>query len=106
MLQRGSFKCVAGRPVASAFYIPVGGSSATVTEIKSGPRSKEAHTLQGLAEEHFSELKTLLDDFRDLKQGYPARPFPQFASRFNEYDHLARTREWSLAGADDSSDDT
>ena len=46
MLQRGSFKCVTGRPATSAFYIPVGGSSATVTEIKSGPRSKEAHTLQ------------------------------------------------------------
>jgi ATP-dependent helicase/nuclease subunit B len=105
MLQRGSFCCVAAQPVTSAFYIPVGGSSATLTEIKPGPRSKESFSLQGLAEDHFHELKQLLDDFRDPNQGYPARPFPQFASRFNEYDHLARTREWSMAGGADSAED-
>jgi ATP-dependent helicase/nuclease subunit B len=29
---------------------------------------------------------------------YTARPYPQFASKYGSYDHLARVREWSLAG--------
>ena len=53
-----------------------------------------------LVVEHFDELVKMLNDFRDPKQGYPARPFPQFASRYNDYDHLARTREWSASGAE------
>ena len=51
--------------------------------------------------EHHANLVALLDAFRDEATGYMARPFPQFASRFNAYDHLARVKEWAAGTADE-----
>jgi ATP-dependent helicase/nuclease subunit B len=101
MLERGAFSRIKARPVVAAYYIPLGGSKSAVVEVKSPDKTP----LRDLAEQHWRELKGLLDDFRDPDRGYPARPFPQFASRFNDYDHLARTREWSIVGANDAADD-
>ena len=36
---------------------------------------------------------------------YLSRPFPKFASRFSDYDHLARVKEWSTAGDDEEAGD-
>ena len=33
------------------------------------------------------------------ESAYVSRPFPKYARRFSEYDHLARVKEWSLASA-------
>ncbi len=52
----------------------------------------------GLAAAHFEGLVTLLDSFEDFDNAYIARPYPQFAGRFQPYDHLARVKEWSLSG--------
>ena len=105
MIERGAFSRIKAGPVVAAWYIPLGGAAkSSASEIKPSPRAREKLTLRELAEEHFGELKKLLNDFRDPKRGYPARPFPQFASRHNDYDHLARTREWSIVGASDSDD--
>ncbi|MCW2315097.1 ATP-dependent helicase/nuclease subunit B [Rhodoblastus acidophilus] len=105
MVERGAFAKIPASPVTAAFYIPVGGAKAAAVEIKPSARSKDKMEFADLTAEHFCELVSLLNDFRDPARGYPARPFPQFASRFNEYDHLARTREWSVVGSNDSSDD-
>jgi ATP-dependent helicase/nuclease subunit B len=43
----------------------------------------------------------MLDQFADEKTPYLSRPMPQFASRFGDYDHLARVKEWSGAGGED-----
>ena len=48
-----------------------------------------------LAATHFVELAIYLSSFRNEETGYPSRPYPQFASRFAEYDHLARVKEWA-----------
>ena len=32
---------------------------------------------------------------------YLSRPFPKFARKYSEYDHLARVKEWSAAGGED-----
>ena len=50
------------------------------------------------AARHFADLKVLLDQFVDPETPYLSRPMPKFASRFADYDHLARVKEWSLAG--------
>jgi len=102
MIARGAFARIKPGPVVAAYYIPLGGSKTTISEIKSGAREKLS--FPELAEEHFGALNELLNDFRDPNRGYPARPFPQFAARYNDYDHLARTREWSLVGATESGD--
>ena len=48
--------------------------------------------------DHYAGLVDLLNAFRDPATGYVARPFPQFAGRFNAYDHLSRVKEWSASG--------
>ena len=47
---------------------------------------------------HLADLKVLLNQFADPDTPYLSRPMPKFASRFADYDHLARVKEWSLAG--------
>ena len=40
----------------------------------------------------------LLDAFAREETPYLSRPFPKFAPRFSDYDHLARVKEWSATG--------
>jgi ATP-dependent helicase/nuclease subunit B len=56
------------------------------------------HPIDGLVEEHFAGLQVLLNEFTDPATAYIARPFPQFAARFDQYAHLARVKEWSATG--------
>jgi ATP-dependent helicase/nuclease subunit B len=96
MLSRGAFGDAPMRPVATAIYLPLGGGGQKPRDLddpKKGP-------FADLVAEHFDELIGLLNHFRDPAKGYLARPFPQFAARYNDYDHLARTREWSASGAE------
>jgi ATP-dependent helicase/nuclease subunit B len=58
-------------------------------------------TFAATAERHLAELVAMLDQFRDEATPYLPRPFPKFAKRYNEYDHLARVAEWSLGGESD-----
>ena len=45
--------------------------------------------------EQYAGLVWLLDHFRIEASAYVPRPFPQFASKFGVYDHLARVKEWA-----------
>ncbi len=101
ILSSGAFHGVEMREVTDAFYVPVGGGKDKVRRL-----GKDKEPFGDLVAEHFDELVRLLNDFRDPKQAYPARPFPQFALRYNAYDHLARTREWSASGAGNGGDET
>jgi ATP-dependent helicase/nuclease subunit B len=94
ILSSGGFRGVETREVSEAFYVPVGGGKDKPRRFGSGNEP-----FGDLIAQHYDELVRLLSDFRDPKQAYPARPFPQFALRYNDYDHLARTREWSASGA-------
>ena len=51
-----------------------------------------------VVERHYEGALRLLSSFRSEATGYPSRPFPKYAKAYNAYDHLARVREWSLAG--------
>jgi ATP-dependent helicase/nuclease subunit B len=96
MLERDAFVGLPPRPVVTAIYVPLGGGGKTPRDLgqsKLGPFDE-------LVSHHFAELRGLLNHFRDPAKGYPARPFPQFSARYNDYDHLARTREWSASGAE------
>ena len=101
MLSSGAFHGVAAREVSEAFHVPVGGG-----KDKARPITDEKEPIGDLIARHFDELIKLLNDFRDPKQTYPARPFPQFALRYNDYDHLARTREWSASGGENGGEDS
>ncbi len=43
-------------------------------------------------------LCRLIDDFDAPDRAYLSRPNPDLASRFSDYEHLARVAEWSAAG--------
>jgi len=101
MIEGGGFKNVAARKVEKAFYLPLGGGKDKAQDLD----DKKA-LFADLVADHFSELENLLDHFRKPTSTYPARPFPQFAARYNDYDHLARTREWSAAGGENGGDES
>ena len=65
---------------------------------KRAGRRKRTSDIAELAARHFADLKVLLNQFVDPATPYLSRPMPKFASRFADYDHLARVKEWSLAG--------
>ena len=97
MESSGAFRDLPMREVSTAIYLPLGGGGKK-------PRNLDdpKEPFGDLVCEHFDQLVGLLNHFRLEKHGYPARPFPQFAARYNDYDHLARTREWSASGDDSS----
>jgi ATP-dependent helicase/nuclease subunit B len=54
--------------------------------------------------EHRRRLEGLLERYVTGETGYLSRPFPKYARRYSDYDHLARVKEWSLASADEESE--
>jgi len=55
--------------------------------------------VETLAADALRGLKKRVADFDDETTPYLSRPVPQFLSRFGDYDHLARVKEW-MAGDD------
>ena len=64
-----------------------------------GKESGVFKNVENLAAEALKGLKKRVADFDDETTPYLSRPVPQFLSRFGDYDHLARVREW-MAGDD------
>ena len=102
MLRRGGFQGAAGARSRARRSIS---SSAARKGGAERPAGGERQNIRKLAEKHFAELKMLLDDFAREETPYLSRPFPKFASRFSDYDHLARVKEWSIAGDDEEAGD-
>ena len=98
MESSGAFRDLPMREVSAAIYLPLGGGGKKPRDLDDPKKG----SFGDLVSEHFDELVGLLNHFRNPEHGYPARPFPQFAARYNAYDHLARTREWSAAGGEPS----
>ena len=92
----GGFKGIARADVSSLeFWRLTGREPAGVaTAAGDDPRALAEHALEGLT--------TLIAVFDDAKTRYEARPRPAAAPRFSDYDHLARIKEWSAVGADES----
>jgi ATP-dependent helicase/nuclease subunit B len=100
MLQRGGFQGLPALEPAEAIYLKLGGADGGAVKRAGGEKAD----IRKLAEKHFAQLKMLLDQFAREETPYLSRPFPKFASRFYDYDHLARVKEWSTAGDDDAGD--
>lgn len=101
MQSSGAFRDLPMREVSTAIYLPLGGGGKKPRDLD----DPQKEPFGDLVAEHFDELVGLLNHFRNREHGYPARPFPQFAARYNDYDHLARTREWSASGDEPSGGD-
>ncbi len=97
ILRGGGFGTPHAGPLA-ATYLKLGG--------KDGGFSRalafEDEPFDDVVDRHFTGLRRLLSAFREAETGYPSRPFPKFAKRYGDFDHLARVREWSLSSANEA----
>jgi ATP-dependent helicase/nuclease subunit B len=94
MIEAGAFEKIGKRAVDCAAYVRIGGADGGETqwvEVKD-------KSFPQLADEHRRRLVELLNQFREADAAYPSRPFVEFASRYGDYDHLARVKEWSRDG--------
>jgi ATP-dependent helicase/nuclease subunit B len=94
MAERGAFDLGSAAGPISALYLKLGGAGGGKMMLIEFDKDE----FMVVARRHLQDLIGLLDQFRDPATPYPPRPFPKFAKRFNPYDHLARVKEWSLAG--------
>ena len=102
MLQHGGFEGLPPLETEQAIYLKLGGAAGG-EEKHAGGKSED---IGDLAEQHFAGLKMLLDAFACEDTPYLSLPFPKFAPRFSDYDHLARVKEWSATGGESDLGDT
>ncbi len=95
ILMRGGFEGLGNVTPERALYLKLGGADGGRERPAQGEKGDD---IAALAEKHFAELKALLDQFACEATPYLSRPIPKFASRYAEYDHLARVKEWSATG--------
>ena len=100
MLRRGGFPGLPPLVPEQALYLKLGGAKGG----EERPAGGQGGEILALAEKHFAELTLLLDEFAREETPYLSRPFPKFISRFSDYDHLARVKEWATAGDDEAGD--
>ncbi len=95
MLERGAFANIAG-DVSQALYVKLSDGDKFKVQRVGG----KEQNLQELVVLHFTELRTLLDQYRDETTPYLSQPYPQFLDDYSDYNHLARVKEWSAGGAE------
>ena len=82
----------------AATYVKLGGRDGG----RLVPLNFKDDSFDAVVERHLEGAQRLLSAFRNQETGYPSRPFPKFAKAYGDYDHLARVREWSLAGEEEA----
>ncbi len=100
MLARGAFKGLPEARTAQLIYFKLGGAEGGKASPFKPPKD---WTLDDIIASHFAGLKQMLAEFADPTTPYLPRPYPKFIGRGSDYEHLARVREWAVAGAEDDS---
>ena len=83
------------QPTKALIYFKLGGAEGGVRREVKAPKET---SLEAVIESHFAGLKQLVAQFASAETPYLSRPFPKFAGRGSDYDHLARVKEWSATG--------
>lgn len=95
MAMEGVFPDLEAAPVRDLVYVRLSG----------GRVAGEVRTLkldaEDVARKSIARLKSYVNSFNNPDMPYRSRPRPMFKSRFGDYDHLARVREWSSADGED-----
>ncbi|GGG31415.1 double-strand break repair protein AddB [Chelatococcus composti] len=102
ILAASGFRDIAPVPpgLCELLYMHAGGARKPLEPCPVKPPQGETRSVAEIVVEHERKLTNLLSRYVAGEIGFASRPFPQFAGRFGTYDHLARVREWSLAGDD------
>ncbi|HYD18210.1 MAG TPA: double-strand break repair protein AddB [Patescibacteria group bacterium] len=99
MLQQGAFKDIPAGPVSDLVYWRVTGSGQKPVESKSV--IGKDHDLGSVVEQAATGLISLVEKFDDPATPYFSQPRAEAKSRFSDYEHLARVKEWSIAGEEE-----
>ena len=91
----GGFQGLAEAAVAALIYVRLSGGDPP------GERCDIKADANQLAADAAANLTRLIAAFDDERTPYRSRPRPMWASRFGDYDHLARVKEWSASGGED-----
>ncbi|MGO4570587.1 double-strand break repair protein AddB [Microvirga sp. 2TAF3] len=98
MLMKGAFK---GLPTAKdtpdLVYVHTTGGREPIKPREIKPGRDETRSVADIVEEHRRRFEGMIARYASGEAAYVSRPFPKYARRFSEYDHLARVKEWSLA---------
>ena len=102
ILRRGGFADIpADASVAELVYVGLKGrvpaGAITIVNFKQG--DPDFH-----AERALEKLKDVALRFENPDQPYPPLVLSMWKTRYGTYDHLARVKEWSVAGDDDEAE--
>ncbi|GGE32690.1 double-strand break repair protein AddB [Agaricicola taiwanensis] len=99
MVAGGGFDAVRPSEASSLLYVRLSGGTPPGELREVSDPTKEGASAPALAEESMLRLRELIDRFEAEDQPYTSLDHPKFKRRPNgPYDHLARVREWSIAG--------
>jgi ATP-dependent helicase/nuclease subunit B len=100
MLMKGAFKGMpAAKETPDLVYIHTTGGREPIKPRPIKPGRDEERSVPEVVEEHRRRFEGMIARYAKGEAAYLSRPFPKYARRFSEYDHLARVKEWSLASA-------
>ena len=97
MLEKGAFADIGQRKARALEYWMTKGDSEGGS-LKTIPND-------GISEILFDNLTKLINAFDDADKAYDATPDVSKKPRYNDYDHLARFKEWSTAQQSEENDD-
>lgn len=99
MLQQGAFPKIPSGDVADLVYWRVTGSGQKPVERKSV--IGKDHDINSFIEQAAVGLMGLIEKFDDPDTPYLSQPRAEAKSRTLDYEHLARVKEWGIAGDED-----
>jgi ATP-dependent helicase/nuclease subunit B len=100
MLMEGAFKGLpAAKEAPQLLYVHTSGGRKPILPREIKPGRDEERSVDEIVAEHRRRFTGLIARYAAGEVGFLSRPFPKYARRFSEYDHLARVKEWSLASA-------
>jgi ATP-dependent helicase/nuclease subunit B len=99
ILMAGGFRGVpAAQATPELLYVHTSGGRKPIDPRPICAAKGDERTVDDVVAEHRRRLQGMIARYASGELGFVSRPFPKYARRFSEYDHLARVKEWSLAG--------
>jgi ATP-dependent helicase/nuclease subunit B len=98
MLMHGAFEGLTAASVPDLLYVHASGGREPFRSIPVKAPPGDARAVAAIVEEHLERLRGLIARYMTGGAAFLSRPYPQYVRAYNEYDHLARVLEWSLAG--------
>ncbi|HEX8663735.1 MAG TPA: double-strand break repair protein AddB [Beijerinckiaceae bacterium] len=100
MLMAGGFKDIpAAKETPELLYVHIAGGREPLKLRAVETPKDDGRSVPQVVAEHRRRLEGLLARYVSGEAGYLSRPFPKYARKYADYDHLARVKEWSLGGA-------